>query len=178
MAGMSQPTPSRELRGDAILAHPLVRELLAARLVGVLSTIEPDGSVHAVPMWLSAETGGIVLATGSGSRKVRNLERDDRATLTLHDSRPGCEVCGASLQGRVEIVRGSEAAPLVEIVHRRYVRDDGLALPEVKAFLGHDEVAVRFRPELAITWDERASAATEALRRSGAALPLETTAPR
>ncbi len=178
MGRMSQPAPSQELRGDAILAHPLVRELLAARLVAVLSTVEPDGAVHAVPMWLSGETGEIVLATGAHSRKVRNLERDDRATLTLHDSRPGCEVCGASLQGRVEIVREPEALPLIDLVHRRYVRDSGLALPEVQAFLGHDEVALRFRPDLAITWDERRSPATQALRRSGDALPLETTAPR
>jgi len=129
-------------------------------------------------MWLSGETGEIVLATGSNSRKVRNLERDDRATLTLHDSRPGCEVCGASLQGRVEIVRAPAAAPLVDLVHKRYVRATGLAVPEVEAFLGHDDVALRFRPERAITWDERASVAAQALRRSGAALPLETTAPR
>ncbi len=175
---MTQPTPSRELRDAAILAHPLVGELLAARLIGVLSTIEPDGSIHAVPMWLAAETGAIVLATGPASRKLRNLERDDRATLTLHDSRPGCEVCGASLQGRVDIVRGAEAVSLVELVHRRYVREAGLALPEVEAFLGHDEVALRFHPQLAITWDERASPAAGALRRSGDALPLETTEPR
>src|SRR5262249_11530527 len=161
-----------------ILTHPLVRELLAARLIGVLSTIEPDGSVHAVPMWLTAEAGEIGLATGPDSRKVRNLERDDRATRTLHDSRPGCEGCVASLPGRVDIVRGPEAAPLVELVHRRYVREAGLALPEVKAFLGHDEIALRFLPRVAITWDERASPASSALRRSGDAFPLEPTAPR
>ncbi len=178
MGLVSQPAPSQELRGDAILAHPLVRELLAARLVAVLSTIEPDGAVHAVPMWLSGEAGEIVLASGARSRKVRNLERDDRATLTLHDSRPGCEVCGASLQGRVEIVQPPLAGPLVDLVHRRYVRETGLELPDVKAFLGHDEVALRFRPDLAITWDERQSPAAQALRRSGDALPLETTAPR
>jgi PPOX class probable F420-dependent enzyme len=175
---VSQPSPSRELHGDAIVAHPLVRELLAARLVGVLSTLEPDGSVHAVPMWLSGEGGEIVLATGSDSRKVRNLERDDRATLTLHDSRPGCEVCGVSLRGRVGIVRQPEAARLVERVHRRYVTPTGLDLSEVRSFLGHDDVALRFYPEAAITWDERESVASRVLRASGEALPLESTTPR
>jgi len=175
---VSLPLPSRELRGDAIVAHPLVRELLAARLVGVLSTLEPDGSVHAVPMWLSGEGGEIVLATGSDSRKVRHLVRDDRATLTLHDSRPGCEVCGVSLRGRVEIVRQPDAAPLIERVHRRYVTATGLALPEVRSFLGHDDVALRFQPDVAITWDERESVAARVLRASGEALPLEPTTPR
>jgi PPOX class probable F420-dependent enzyme len=155
-----------------------VRELLAARLVAVLATLERDGSVHAVPMWLSTESGEIVLATGSTSRKVRNLERDPRATLVLHDSRAGCEVCGVSLRGSVEIVSGAEAAALVQRVHRRYLTREGLERPEVRAFLGGDDVVLRFHPESAVTWDERDNAAVRALRGTGEALPLEPTAPR
>ena len=175
---MSEPTPSRELRGEAILADPLVAELLEARLVAVLATLEADGSVHAVPMWLSGESGEIVLATGSASRKTRNLEHDVRATLVLHDSRPGCEVCGVSLRGRVEIVRGPEAIPLIARVHRRYIASEGLQRPELQAFLGSDDVALRFHPERAVTWDERESAGSRVLRGTGEALPLEPTEPR
>ena len=175
---MSEPSPSRSLRGEEVLANALVRELLAARIVGVLATLEPDGSVHAVPMWLSGEGGEIVLATGSSSRKARNVERDSRATLVLHDSRPGAEVCGASIRGRVEIVRGDAAKALVQRVHRRYVKPDGLQLPEVEAFLGVDDVALVFHPAVAVTWDERGSDASRALRESGHARPIEPTAPR
>jgi len=174
---VSEPAPSRELRGQAILADPLVCELLDARLVAVVTTLEPDGSVHAVPMWLSGEQGEIVLATGSGSRKVRNLERDARATLVLHDSRPGCEVCGASLRGRVEIVRGADATALIARVQRRYVSAEGLARPAVRVFLGSDDVALRFHPEHALTWDERQGEAARALRGTGEALPLQSTEP-
>jgi PPOX class probable F420-dependent enzyme len=175
---MTHPTPSRELRGDAVLRDPLVRELLAARIVGVLATLEPDGSVHAVPMWLAAAPGAVVLATGSRSRKTRNLERDPRATLVLHDSRPGFEICGASLRGRVEIVRRDAARPLVRQVHERYVGRAGLALPAAVGFLAGDDVALRFLPEAAVTWDERGSEASRRLREAGEALPLESTAPR
>jgi hypothetical protein len=38
-----------------VLRDPLVRELLEARHVCVLATLEPDGSVHAVPTWLAAD---------------------------------------------------------------------------------------------------------------------------
>jgi len=175
---MSEPTPSRELRGTAVLADPLVRELLAIRLIGVLATLEPDGSVHAVPLWLALGDEAIILATGSRSRKVRNLERDPRATLVVHDSRPGFEVCGASIRGRVEIVRGVEAAPLVAQVHGRYVTDAGLQLPEPARFLEGDDVALRFVPEVAVTWDERGSDAARALLDAGGALALEPTSPR
>jgi PPOX class probable F420-dependent enzyme len=169
---VSQPTPSLELRGEAVLADRLVQELLTTRLIGVLSTLEPDGSVHAVPMWVAPADGAILLATGSRSRKVRNLERDPRATLVLHDSRAGADVCGVSIRGRVELVRGEPARPLVERVHRRYVSEAGLGLPEVREFLYFDDVAVRLVPDAAVTWDERPSAAARALREAGAALPL------
>ena len=176
--GVSRPTPSRELRGDGVFADQLVRELLGARLVGVLATLEPDGSVHAVPMWLAPTDGAILLASGSQSRKVQNLERDPRATLVLHDSRPGADVCGVSLRGRVELVRGDSARPLIERVHARYVSDVGLRLPEVRDFLSSDDVALRFIPGTAVTWDERPSPAARALRAAEAALPLESTTPR
>jgi PPOX class probable F420-dependent enzyme len=178
MGRVSDPTPSRTHRGEAILADPLVAELLGLRVVGVLATLEPDGSVHAVPIWLAPGEGEILLATGSASRKVRNLERDPRATLVLHDSRPGMEICGVTLRGRVQIVRGAAAAPLVERVHLRYVSGAGLDLPEVDRFLGSDDVALRFLPEASVTWDERGSDAAAALRAAGAALPLEPTSPR
>jgi PPOX class probable F420-dependent enzyme len=175
---VSQPTPSVEIRGESVLADGLVQELLEARLIAVFATIEPDGSIHAVPMWLATSEGAIVLATGSHSRKIRNLERDPRATLVMHDSRPGAEVCGASLRGRAELVRGELARPLVERVHRRYASDAGRERAEVRDFLSSDDVAVRFIPDAAVTWDERPSAAARALREAGAALPLEPTTPR
>jgi PPOX class probable F420-dependent enzyme len=171
------PAPSGGLTGGAVLADPLVRELLEARLVGVLATIGPDGAVHAIPLWYAWDGEGIVFATGSGSRKVRNLRRDPRATLVLHDSRPGFEVCGASIRGEAELVEGAAATRLVGLVHRRYVAPAGELLPAAQEFLASDDLAIRLLPASAVTWDERASLAARELRLAGAALPLEPTAP-
>ncbi len=172
------PDPSRILHGAAVLESPLVRELLAARLVGVLATLDADGSPHVVPMWLAARSADVVLAASSRSRKVGNLERDPRATLVVHDSRPGAEVCGASLRGRVEVVRGPRATGLVKQVHLRYLTQAGAALPESQAFLAFDDVALVLTPERAWTWDERDNPAVVALSTSGEALPLVPTTPR
>jgi len=172
------PTASRALTGSGVFADPLVRELLEARLVGVLTTIEPDGAVHAIPLWYASDGEAIVFATGSGSRKVRNLRRDPRATLVLHDSRPGFEVCGASIRGHVELVERDAATRLVELVHRRYVAPAGDRLSAAGAFLASDDIAIRLLPGSAVIWDERASLAAHELRLAGAALPLEPTAPR
>jgi len=172
------PTPSRTLRGDGILRDPLVRELVDARLIAVLSTLEPDGSIHAIPLWYADGGDALLFATGSKSRKVRNLTRDPRATVTLHDSRPGMEICGASIRGTVELIQGDAAVSLIEQVHRHYLATSGIALPAVVDFLAFDDVALRFRPESAVTWDERRSVAADAVRRTGTGLELVPTSAR
>ena len=175
---MSDPTPSRRLHGAAVLADALVRELLETRLVAVLATLDLAGMIHAVPMWYSAGEDTVCLVTSGRSRKVRNLEADSRATLVVHDSRAGYEVCGASIAGTVEVVRGADALELVDRVHARYVAEEATGDPRVAAFLDSDDVALLLIPLSAFTWDERASDASEALRSRGWALPLVPTTPR
>jgi PPOX class probable F420-dependent enzyme len=175
---MQDPTPSRRLRGAAILQDALVRELVEARLVCVLATSDTHGRIHAVPMWFAVRDDSLVLATGSDSRKAANLRRAPLATVVVHDSRPGCEVCGVCIRGSVELVAGESARSLVDQVHRRYVRAEAEALVPVAQFLGSDDVALILRPEEAFTWDERGSEASRVLREAGAALPLVPTEPR
>src|SRR5262249_36486703 len=146
------PTPSRTLRGDAVLRDPLIRELVEARLIAILSTLDSDGSIHGIPLWYAGDGDTLVFATGSKSRKVRNVRRDPRATVVLHDSRPGMEICGASIRGEVVVIDAPEAAPLIEQVHRRYLTEAGNRLPEVVEFLRFDDVALRFHPVTAVTW--------------------------
>jgi PPOX class probable F420-dependent enzyme len=172
------PTPSRLLEGKDVLADPLVRELLELRLVAVLGTIGRDGLPHLTPVWIADGGDSILMATASTSRKIRNLARDVRASLVLHDSRPGCEVCGVSMTGRVTVVSGPEAPPLVQFVHARYVDSAARRLADVAGFLASDDVALRFVPERAWTWDQRATPADRALRASGGGLPLAPTSPR
>jgi PPOX class probable F420-dependent enzyme len=175
VTGDPSATPSRLLRGEEVLSDGLVCELLAGRSIAVLATVEADGAVHAVPLWFALHERRIVFATGSASRKVRNLERDPRATVVVHDSRAGLDVCGASIRGRVELVRGDAAGALVDLVHARYVSEAGLALPAAREFLSGDDVGLVLWPESAFTWDERGNPAAAALRAQAAALPLVPT---
>ncbi len=172
---MSDPVPSKRVHGEAVLDDPLTLELLDARLVGVFATLNRDGTIHAVPMWFASYERSILLATGSRSAQVANLKVESRSTLVIHDSRPGYEVCGVSMIGDAEIVRGVNARPLVRHVHRRYI-DESSDVPEaVTAFLESDDVAVCFRPHSAFTWDQRETDANIALREAAGALPLVTT---
>ena len=142
--GISDPIPATRLFDDSILTDHLVAELLDARLVAVFATLDRGGTIHAVPMWFAADETSILLATASRSRKVADLEADSRSTLVIHDSRPGFEVCGVSIVGQAEIVRGAEADPLIRRVHRRYIDYDGDVPEAARAFLESDDVAAQF----------------------------------
>jgi nitroimidazol reductase NimA-like FMN-containing flavoprotein (pyridoxamine 5'-phosphate oxidase superfamily) len=172
------PATSKRLHGSDVLRDSFVREVLGERLVGVLATFDAERAIHAVPMWFAADDDNILLATGSGSRKVANLERDTRATLVVHDSRPGFEVCGVSIAGRIEILRGQSAEAPIERVHRRYVAKHAEQNEAVRDFLASDDVALRLGPVSAWIWDERASDASQVLRELGGAHPLTSTLPR
>lgn len=175
---MSDPAPSKRVSGDGVLNDPLILELLGKRLVGVFATLNRDGTIHAVPMWFAFHERSILLATGSRSAKAANLQVDSRSTLVIHDSRPGFEVCGVSMVGDAEIVRGVDAHSLVRRVHRRYV-DESIHMPRaVTSFLESDDVAVRFRPHSAFTWDQRDTEANVALRAAAGARSLLTTEAR
>jgi PPOX class probable F420-dependent enzyme len=175
---MSEPTPSRDHDARATLSDPLVQELLAARLVGVLATLRSDGAIDAVPMWYAAHDDVVILATSGTSRKVRNLAADPRATLVVHDSRPGYEVCGASIAGTVDVVRPPDARALVELVHARYLLPEAASDPRVETYIESDDVALRLTPTASTTWDERGSEASRIVRSRGWARPLVSTEPR
>jgi PPOX class probable F420-dependent enzyme len=171
----SGPTPSRETHGAAITREPLAADLLAAPLVASLATHDGEGRIHVVAMWFVLDGDRILLATGSRSRKLRNLQRDDRATLMVHDSRGGFDVRGICLQGRVDLVREPDARELVRRVHRKYVTERGAEL--AAEFLASDDVALVFRPERAFSWDETGSEAARVLREEGEYRPLLPTHP-
>ena len=66
-----------------------IRGLLNRVRRGVMSTVDPDGSAHSVPVVFAVVGEEIVSPidhkpkTGVVMRRVRNLERDDRVTLLV-----------------------------------------------------------------------------------------------
>jgi general stress protein 26 len=162
----------------AELDGPLARELLAAPLVATLATFEPGGGVYLNAMWFAWHDGALLLGTGATTRKVVNVERDPRASVLIHDSRVGFDVCGLRVSGRVDVVRGTAGAELVRVVHGRYLTDEAWSIPSVREFLEANDVALRLVPDQASVWDERGQAANRDLLARGGYRPLPPTSPR
>ncbi len=62
------------------------RRLLDGTNVAVLATINPDGSPQTSPIWVGRDGDDILISSTAGLRKVRNLEGDPRASLTVVDA--------------------------------------------------------------------------------------------
>jgi PPOX class probable F420-dependent enzyme len=82
-----------------------------------LSTVGPDGGPHVTAMWYVLEDGEPWIFTHGKSQKVRNLERDPRATLLVEQGDNYERLRGAMLVCRAEIHRESR--------HRRCARRGG-----------------------------------------------------
>jgi nitroimidazol reductase NimA-like FMN-containing flavoprotein (pyridoxamine 5'-phosphate oxidase superfamily) len=54
------------------MLDPDVRRVVDGTPIAHLATVLPDGSPHAVPLWIGAHGDRIVFLTGPGSRKARN----------------------------------------------------------------------------------------------------------
>lgn len=156
-----------------VLREPLARELLAARLIANLATLDANGSVHLVGMWFLWDGTAVLLPTSGATRKIRNLERDPRATLMIDDSRDGFDLRGLTLTGRASVVRGPEAVAANRRIHLKYLTEAGRELEEVDRYLSTDDVTIQFTPERVSSWNLRDTEQGRSLAEKGGARPLD-----
>jgi PPOX class probable F420-dependent enzyme len=81
------------------------REFLAEEHSLACATIGPNGRPHLVQLWYRPDGDRILCWTYAKSQKVRNLERDPRATLQVETGDSYGELRGVMLECDVEIER-------------------------------------------------------------------------
>jgi PPOX class probable F420-dependent enzyme len=57
--------------------------LFTDRNWGVIATIREDGSPQATPVWIDYDGENVLVNSALGRAKVKNIERDPRATVTV-----------------------------------------------------------------------------------------------
>ena len=133
---------------------------LAEHRVVVCATNGPDGFPHLMPLWYVLRDGEVWAWTYAASQKVKNLERDPRATLQVEDGEEYQELRGVMITSDVELVRDVDAVTELGLeLFRRYAPPDlGDLAPEVAAMVRKQaakRVAMRFVPRSVATWDHR-----------------------
>src|SRR5687767_15087755 len=70
---------------DALTADAVA--LLESSSVATVATLDPDGSPHLSSAWVGLEDGEIVFGTLHDQRKLRNLRRDPRVSVSVPGDR-------------------------------------------------------------------------------------------
>ena len=133
---------------------------LAQERTVICATNGRDGFPHLMPLWYVVRDGELWSWTFAKSQKVRNLERDPRATLQVEAGTGYEELRGVMLKTDVTIHRDTDdVAELgLELFTRYTASDAGAVSDEVRAMVlkqAPKRVALQFRERSRATWDHR-----------------------
>ena len=151
-------------RDQIVLSEAGLGELMASERVAVVSSLGPRGWPHSMPLWFVAREGEVWIWTYAKSQKVRNLERDPRATVLIETGHEYGQLRGAMIEAEAVLHRDFETViGFAEELTLRYaegissVEGDARAALEAQA---PKRVAVQFKPLRTSSWDHRKLAGT------------------
>jgi PPOX class probable F420-dependent enzyme len=144
-------------RAEIQLSDEEQAELLGAERIVVVGSFGPSGWPHLMPLWYVPREGEIWIYTYAKSQKVRNLERDPRATLLIETGHEYGELRGVMIEAEAEIHREIDTVfPLAEELTLRYAEGlsalEGDAREALKAQAAK-RAAIRFAPRRTASWD-------------------------
>jgi general stress protein 26 len=123
-------------------------------------------------VWFLFENAKFFIPTYSSSKKIRNVQRNNHATILVDRASPGFDVQGVMIAGRATIVGGQEALQLNRKVHLKYLTSSAMDEPVLKASL-RDDVTICISPERAASWDHTQRAVAQVVRERGLFWPLD-----
>jgi PPOX class probable F420-dependent enzyme len=128
------------------------RELLALRLIATLGTLNADGSAQLTPIWylFDPDNGRLYIATGSRSRKVRNVQARPQATLLVDRRQPEGH-CWVSALGAATVLGGEAAQAINARIRQRYLSPAGEAAYGTR-LIPMDDVTIVLTPSSWRSW--------------------------
>lgn len=96
-----------------------VKDLAQAPNYAMVATVMPDGMIQNQVLWVDADDEHILVNTEVHRQRARNIERDDRMTVTI--MKEGSWFEWAEVRGRVtETVTGPEAREHIDKLALKY----------------------------------------------------------
>jgi PPOX class probable F420-dependent enzyme len=146
-------------RDEIKLSESDLRELLDEERIAVVSSLGPRGWPHSMPMWFVVRDGDLWVWTYAKSQKVRNLERDPRATVLVETGREYGDLRGVMIEAEADVHRDFETViGFAEELTLRYAEGISSVEGDAKRALeaqAPKRVAIHFRPLRTATWDHR-----------------------
>lgn len=135
------------------------RELLEIERIAIVTSNGHRGWPHSMPMWFTLRDGVVWVWTYAKSQKVKNLERDPRATILVEAGVEYTELRGVMIESEAVIHRDLEpVADFGKELTVRYsegidsIEGDAAAALEAQAA---KRVAISFPPTRTRSWDHR-----------------------
>ena len=144
-------------RDEIKLSEEEQRELTESERVVIVSSLGRGGWPHSMALWYVPRDGEVWIYTYAKSQKVRNLERDPRATLLIETGHEYAELRGVMIEAVAEIHHDLETVlELAKALTLRY--SEGVSSIEGDAAealrrQAAKRVAVRFEPKRVASWD-------------------------
>jgi len=143
--------PSR--RDQITMTDDELRAFVAEQMIVTVGTLGPRGRPHLMPLWYVADGTTLRSWTYAKSQKIKNLERDQRATLQIEDGVLYHELRGAMLECDVDIERDpAEVEKFGLALFERYAEIN----PDVEEMIraqAQKRVGLTFRPTRIVSWD-------------------------
>jgi PPOX class probable F420-dependent enzyme len=129
-----------------------LRAFLAQRRYATLATFAADGSIHLTPVWFLFEDDRFLFESFTGSRKVKNLERNPNASVIV-DARDVGHERWVAASGTVEILGGDEAQAVNARIRHRYLTAEAIGDTRIgPVFEAADDLALRLTPTRWRSW--------------------------
>jgi len=129
-----------------------LRALLTERRYAVLATRDPDELIHLTPVWFMFEDERFYFESFSASRKIKNLQRSESASVIVDAREPGSERW-VSASGTAEILTGDESQAINYKIRQRYLSQDALNDARIEpGFAASDDVTIRLTPTRWRSW--------------------------
>ncbi|HEX4034551.1 MAG TPA: TIGR03618 family F420-dependent PPOX class oxidoreductase [Solirubrobacteraceae bacterium] len=134
-----------------------VGAFLREQRVVAVATNGRDGWPHVMPLWYTVrDEHDVWIWTYAASQKVRNIERDPRATLSLETGERYEELRGVMLRAQAEIERDSDLVKALGTeIYSRYMGTLADDVVESIARQAPKRVGIRFAEVGRATWDHR-----------------------
>jgi len=122
-------------------------DLAGLRLLAVLATYRPEGTVLLSPVWHEWRDGGFYVVTSSRSVKAAHLRRDPRASIVVCERSPPYR--GVEVRGTARLLTAGVHDAVQRIASRYLGRQAGAAYAGSAA----DDLLIRLEPGDLRAWD-------------------------
>ncbi len=144
-------------RDQITLSDEEVSAFLEEQRVVICATNGPRGWPHLMPLWYVMRGDDIWAWTYAKAQKIRNLQRDPRATLQIEDGTQYDQLRGVMIEARTAIHRDTELVTGIGAELAQRYGSESLG-PEARAAIRRQaakRVALQFVAQRIASWDHR-----------------------